>query len=278
MKQLLFIFPVTLILSGVVYGQDSTATPDSAPTQAPVATRSYGTGSRGYGSEGYGGRAEVFVTGFGLLTSHASGNSIDQQATESGGFAAGYQFRLNSWSALEGRYGFSRNSQKYDLGGVVSSIPAYLSEITGSYVYRFPKVRRLQPFLEGGGGLVHFSPGNYGNGSNTANGSNNAGGTPTTGSGGSSSGPGPYVVVSNARLAVPLATPVYNGSTPGVASQSRPAFVYGVGVDFPAFSHFSFRLEYRGLGYKTPDFNQTGLQTDAYSFLSEPTFGVAYRF
>jgi len=275
MKQLLFVFPVALILSGVVYGQDSAGAQDSTAGQTPVPASSYGTGSRGYGSEGYGGRAEVFVTGFGLLTSHASGNSIDHQATESGGFAAGYRFQLNSWSALEGRYGFARNSQKYDIGGDVSSIPAYLSEITGSYVYRFPKLRRIQPFLEGGGGLVHFSPGNYGNGSNNANGAPNTGGTPTTGG---SSGLPPYLLASSPRLAVPLATPVYSGSTPGVASQSRPAFVYGVGVDFPAFSHFYFRVEYRGLGYKTPDFQQTGLQTNAYSFLSEPSFGVAYRF
>src|SRR5436305_1358468 len=120
------------------------------------------------------------------------------------------------------------------------------------------------------GCFVHLSPGNYSNGSNSANGPTNAGGTPTTGG---SSGLGPYLVTSSPRFAVPLAAPVYSGSTPGVMSQNRPAFLYGVGIDFPAFSHFYFRVEYRGLGYKTPDFNQTGLQTNAYSFLSEPSFG-----
>src|SRR5581483_4877311 len=96
-----------------------------------------GYGSGGYSSEGYGGRADVFVSGFWLFTSDANGNTIQQRATETGGFSAAYRFRLNSWSSLEGRYGFANNSQKYTIGGLTASIPSYLSEITGSYVYNF---------------------------------------------------------------------------------------------------------------------------------------------
>src|SRR6476659_112279 len=103
----------------------------------------------GYGHDG---GAEVFVTGFGLLPHQTSGNAISEQATKAGGGSAGYRFRLSASSALEGRYGFSRNSQKYTIGGAVSSIPVYLSEISGIYVYSFGKSRNIQPFLEGGGG------------------------------------------------------------------------------------------------------------------------------
>ncbi len=257
MKQLLSILPAALLLAGFVHGQDSPAPSTDQSSGAPAAR------TRGYTAEGYGGRAEVFVTGFGLFTSSTTGNAIVHDATESAGFSAGYRLHLNSWSALEGRYGFGRNSQKYDIGGTVSSIPAYLAEITGSYVYNFPKVRRFQPFLEGGGGIVHFSPGNYGNASNSSN------GNPTGGGGGGYVGP--YSITQ-------YAAPVYNGSSPGVDSQTTPTFVYGAGIDFPAFSRFSFRVEYRGLAYKTPDFNQTALRTNAFGFLSEPSFGVAYRF
>ncbi len=257
MKQLLSILPAALMLAGFLRGQDSTVPSTDRTSESPAA------GPRGYTSEGYGSRAEVFVTGFGLFTSHAAGNSIAHQATESGGFSAGYRFHLNAWSAFEGRYGFSRNSQKYYISGTVSSIPAYLAEITGSYVYSLPRVRRIQPFLEGGGGIVHFSPGAYGNASNSSN------GDPTGGGGGGYLGP--YSIVQRAA-------PVYTGSSPGVDSQTRPTFVYGMGIDFPAFSRFSFRVEYRGLAYKTPDFHQVGLQTNAFGFLSEPSFGVAYRF
>ena len=251
MKQLLSILPAALIFMAVVRGQDSTVPPSDRSSGSPAG------GSRGYTSEGYGGRAEVFVTGFGLFTSHDAGNSIAHQATESGGLSVGYRFHLNAWSGFEGRYGFSRDSQKYDIGGTVSSIPAYLAEITGSYVYSLPLVHRLQPFLEGGGGIVHFSPGAYGNASN---------GNPT-----GSGSPGPYSIGQ-------FAAPVYAGSSPGIDSQSRPAFVYGMGMDFQAWRHFSFRIEYRGLAYKTPDFNHAGLQTNAFGFLSEPSFGVAYHF
>lgn len=268
MKRSLIVFPAVLILSTLAYGQDSAGTPKSTGenTQAPVA---YGSGSPGYGSEGYGGHAEIFVSGFGMLTSHAGGDSISHEATNAGGFAAGYQFRLNTHSALEGRYGFVRNSQKYDVGGSVSSIPTYLSEITASYIFRFPKMGRMQPFMEGGGGLIHISPGNYSNGSIT--------GSMDSGGGSGVANPTPYAA-GGLITPVSFAAPIYSGSTPGIASQTRPAFVYGAGVDMLMSSHVTLRLEYRGLGYKTPDFGVAGLQTNAYSFLSEPSFGVAYRF
>ncbi len=133
---------------------------DTAAPQQPRTTQS---------RPGYdGSRAEVFVNGFGLFGNGTSGNAINQQETQSGGASVGYRFHLNASSALEGRYGFSRDSQKYTIGNTVSSVPAYLSEISASYVYSLPKSRYLQPFLEGGGGLVLFVPGNYGGGSTAA--------------------------------------------------------------------------------------------------------------
>jgi len=152
MKQLLPIFVLITALTTAACAQDSGAPQEPRTTQS----RS--------GYDGYGGRAEVFVTGFGLFGNGTTGNSIDQQETQSGGASVGYRFHLNAASALEGRYGFSRDSQKYTIGGTVSSVPAYLSEISGSYVYSFAKSRHLQPFVEGGGGVVLFIPGNYGTG------------------------------------------------------------------------------------------------------------------
>src|SRR5260370_32214460 len=107
---------------------------------------------KAYSSEGYGGRAEVFLDGFGLFGNQASGNAITQQQTDAGGVAVGYRFHLNSSSALEGRYGFSRNSDKYTIGGAVSSIPSYFSEICGSYVYTFSISQQLRRFSGAGVG------------------------------------------------------------------------------------------------------------------------------
>jgi len=226
---------------------------DSAAPQQPRTTQS---------RPGYdGSRAEVFVNGFGLFGNGTSGNAINQQETQSGGASVGYRFHLNASSALEGRYGFSRDSQKYTIGSTVSSVPAYVSEISGSYVYNLVKSRYLQPFVEGGGGLVIFVPGNYGGGT-TASGAGNL-----SNSGGSS------------QLAyVGAANSLYGGAVSALQTQAKGMFAYGVGTDVPAFSRVNFRVEIRGLAYKTPDFGVTALQTNAFTFIYEPSLGVAYRF
>ena len=211
---------------------------DSAAPQPPPTTQSRS------GDYGYGGRAELFVNGFGLFGNGTSGNAINQQETQSGGVSVGYRFHLNAVSALEGRYGFSRDSQKYTIGGTggtVSSVPAYLSEISASYVYSLPKSRYLQPFLEGGGGLVLFVPGNYGGGSTASN-------------------------------------SLYGGTSSGLQTQAKGMFVYGGGADIPVMSRVSFRIEVRGLAYKTPDFGTVAFQTNSFSFLYEPSLGVTYHF
>jgi hypothetical protein len=246
MKRLFPIFILIMTVSTMAFAQDS------AVPQEPNRTQT------GYG---YGGRAEVFVTGFGLLPHSANGNAISEQATKAGGGSAGYRFHLGASSALEGRYGFSRNSQKYTIGGAVSSIPVYLSEISGSYVHNFAKSRGIQPFLEGGGGLVLFSPGNYGGGATLPGAI-----TPAN--------PFGYTVTDPA---VTAAVPAYGGSS-APSRQAKGMLVYGAGVDVPAFSRLNFRLEFRALGYKVPDFGATALHTDAFTFAYEPSVGVAYRF
>ena len=221
-----------------------------------------------YGSEGYGGRAEIFLSGFGLVGNQAKGNAITEQQTDAGGLAVGYRFHLNSSSALEGRYGFSRNSDKYTIGGAVSSIPSYFSEISGSYVYTFARPQHIRPFLEAGGGAVIFIPGNYNTPSSAA-----VGGT----SAGTSNGlPSGYALATfNADAIV---APVNTASSAGVGTQARGMFLYGGGLEIPVSSHFYFRTEFRGLGYEAPDFKLSPLHTSALSFTYEPSFSVAYRF
>ena len=224
---------------------------DSAAPQQPRTTQS---------RPGYdGSRAEVFVNGFGLFGNGTSGNAINQQETQSGGASVGYRFHLNASSALEGRYGFSRDSQKYTIGNTVSSVPAYLSEISASYVYSLPKWRYVQPFLEGGGGLVLFVPGNYGGGSTAA---------------------GAVVPPNSAGNQLPYigTNAVYSGAPAGLPTQGKGMFVYGGGADFPFMSRLSFRVELRGLAYKTPDFGIVAFQTNTFSFVYEPSLGVVYRF
>jgi hypothetical protein len=223
-------------------------------------------------AESYSGRAEIFVSGFGLLTHDTSGNSISTQATKSGGGSAGYRFQLNRSSALEGRYGFSRNSQKYTIGGAVYSIPVYVSEISGSYVYKFSTESGFRPFVEGGGGAVLFSPADYGG---------------AAGSVASSLPPNNYpasvVAISmqantDSQSSVSQTIPGYGGSSTSLPRQAKGMLVYGAGLDIPASSHFNFRVEFRALGYRVPDFGASALHTGTFTFSYEPTVGLAYRF
>lgn len=61
--------------------------------------------------------------------------------------------------------------------------------------------------------------------------------------------------------------------------QTRVPVLYEVGLNYPLLtSHFGLRLQYRGLYYKTPDFNATALTTNAKRQTIEPSAGVFFRF
>ena len=61
--------------------------------------------------------------------------------------------------------------------------------------------------------------------------------------------------------------------------QNRIPLLYEVGVNYPILtSHFGLRLQYRGLSYKTPDYNATLLTTGTRRTTSEPSVGAYLRF
>jgi opacity protein-like surface antigen len=61
--------------------------------------------------------------------------------------------------------------------------------------------------------------------------------------------------------------------------QWRVPLLYEVGVNYPIFtSHLGLRLQYRGLVYKTPDFNSAQLTTGTRRQTSEPSVGAYFRF
>jgi hypothetical protein len=65
----------------------------------------------------------------------------------------------------------------------------------------------------------------------------------------------------------------------GAAMQTRPAFVYGLGTDFPLGKHFFLRLEQRGLLYSSPTFDMSALKGVArVTNRIEPSVGLGYRF
>lgn len=73
--------------------------------------------------------------------------------------------------------------------------------------------------------------------------------------------------------------PINSGtSVPGAQSQTKPAVLWGAGVNYDLSRHFSFRLQYRGLFYAGPNFNLVSLKTDRWQPMSQPSFGIVYRF
>jgi opacity protein-like surface antigen len=81
-----------------------------------------------------------------------------------------------------------------------------------------------------------------------------------------------------AGVSAVIFSPSLNGGQ-NVAWQARPGINYGAGVNVPLVtSYFGLRLEYRGVFYKTPDFGQPNLTTNAWRNTSEPTAGIYFRF
>jgi len=75
-----------------------------------------------------------------------------------------------------------------------------------------------------------------------------------------------------------------------VSQQTKPAFLYGGGLDYKIFSrvplvnrsplinHVALRLQYRGLVYKAPDFRVQNLFTGALGHMAEPSVGIVVKF
>ena len=65
----------------------------------------------------------------------------------------------------------------------------------------------------------------------------------------------------------------------GAAQQTSLAFLYGGGADYHLWRKLALRLEYRGLIYKVPDFNEPAfLFTGAKGHMAEPAAGIVVKF
>jgi len=89
----------------------------------------------------------------------ASGNPITDHASRSGGFLLGYTFNLNRWAALEGNYGYSRDTQYYSGSFGTSGVQTNLHEMTGAFLFTLPvHIARVRPYALAGTGALRFVP------------------------------------------------------------------------------------------------------------------------
>lgn len=68
------------------------------------------------------------------------------------------------------------------------------------------------------------------------------------------------------------------GTVPGAVRQARAAAVYGGGVDYILTRRIALRAQYRGLIYKSPDFELSSLHTDKITHTAQPSAGIVFRF
>lgn len=90
----------------------------------------------------------------------------------------------------------------------------------------------------------------------------------------------PFLLIGGGGLVFNPNNFLVEGSAQGLQGlrQTRPAVLYGGGVDYHLISYFSLRLQYRGLFYSPPDFRLPGLFTGGRGHLAEPTIGIVVRF
>lgn len=69
-----------------------------------------------------------------------------------------------------------------------------------------------------------------------------------------------------------------SGSQTNTNSETKPAFVYGAGVDWAVFPHIGLRFQYRGNLYKAPDLTRLYTSTNAFTHTAEPMIGAYLRF
>jgi outer membrane immunogenic protein len=69
------------------------------------------------------------------------------------------------------------------------------------------------------------------------------------------------------------------GAATGATVQTRPAFVYGGGIDLNLTSRIFLRAEYRGFVFNSPTYDTAALSgLDRTTHLAEPSIGFGYRF
>ena len=182
-------------------------------------------------------KSEFSVQGTANLPKNSTNIDIPHDATKSGGFLVGYRYHLNSWFALQGDYGYTRDTQKYfDPFFGETDIQANIHQLTGEAVISAPSSSRVRPYGLAGIGGLFFRPTNS---------------------------------LNNNFIGV--------GQGSG-NNQTKPAFVYGGGVDFDVTKYMAFRAEYRGLLFKIPDFQLPGLASDNFTHIAQPSVGLVWRF
>src|SRR5216684_3958572 len=75
----------------------------------------------------------------------------------------------------------------------------------------------------------------------------------------------PFLLIGAGALVFNPDDTIVNGNQIGIGAgrQTKPAFLYGGGVDYPLFERLALRFQYRGIFYSAPDFRVVNILTSA---------------
>ena len=109
-----------------------------------------------------GARQDINISFMGVIQPYVSGSAspfIKQNSTLGAGLYLGYRYLLTPNGAVEANYSYSHFTNKFTSGFLNQNarIHTGLQEGTFAYVRTF-NFKRFNPFIEGGGGVLIFTP------------------------------------------------------------------------------------------------------------------------
>jgi outer membrane immunogenic protein len=121
----------------------------------------------GHAQEDQGARQDVNLSAMGVIQPYVEGNTlapstppIRLKSTLGTGLYLGYRYLLTPNGAVEANYSYSHFTSKFTAyAGGTYNVRVYtgMQEATAAYVRTFP-FKKFNPFLEGGGGILFFTP------------------------------------------------------------------------------------------------------------------------
>jgi hypothetical protein len=218
------------------------------------------SGARAFGQDGH---FDASVNFAGAFPTSATAHGVTASATNGAELFGTFRFRFNRKHALAFNFGRLEDSQTYQTNNDFHVL-THAREYTGAYMYTPYRNSKLETFVFAGGGMLAFEPQST------------------------------WLFFTNNTH-----SPVGINQTQvslGASKQTQIALLYGLGLDYrlaaipyvrklPMASKFAFRVQYRGLIYKLPDFNITGAGTSGPSFftgsrgqMAEPSIGLVFKF
>lgn len=104
-----------------------------------------------------GAREEINLSAMGDIQPYVEGNLTQQRSTLGLGMYLGYRYLLTPNGAMEANYSYVRFTNKFINSINNARVYTSMQEASFAYVRSFD-FKRFNPFLEGGGGILFFSP------------------------------------------------------------------------------------------------------------------------